>query len=120
MDSQYDPEKADTYVGAYCNGNTSYNSGFLGTIGRMYIWKNYSNTFSDLQFNSFFFRNGNSYTPICSGIYYCEFCVVGMPWPANYSGVTLPCVIDSSPANEVFLAYWDMDSGDASIQYIFD
>jgi hypothetical protein len=40
-------EKYDTYIGSYCQSLTTAGHGMTANMGRLYIWKNFSNPSGD-------------------------------------------------------------------------
>lgn len=79
----------------------------IGTIGRLYIWKNFGTTqlSADTDFASKFFKLGG-----CTVAIPCEFCSL-----EYVSNVTL-CSTDGNPSP--YLANWDFDIDNT--QYVMD
>ncbi len=58
--------KYDTHIGAFCeNSYTLTERGFIGTMGKLFVWKGYANSIAESAFNNFFFRNGGNFIPKC-------------------------------------------------------
>ncbi|CDW91263.1 fu domain containing protein [Stylonychia lemnae] len=122
----YDPDskKSDTYIGAYCQSQSHYQSGSQSTIGRLYIWKSFANVDRDNQFDRFFFRSGNAVLPKCSGLIPCSFCVIGQEQlttsPAD--SLTLKCTTEANAADpkKMLLTHWDFDDETNITKYIYD
>eukprot|EP00347_Sterkiella_histriomuscorum_P010294 403376857 len=112
--------KMDTYIGGYCEASWKrYRDGGFFTIGKLYIWQNFANTASDLQFDKYFFKQNGAIQPKCQGIEPCLSCAVSYPLPITTTS-NLNCSTISASTSDLLILHWNFDDDTTSPQYILD